>query len=64
MHEAAPLRYGIDARRRLDRDSDLMLDQVRTIDNRRFNGDALAELDASELRTMTQYLQIVFGFQD
>ena len=64
LNDAAPLRFRIDARSKLDRDSDLMLDQVRTIDNRRFMGDTLAELRPGELSILREYLEIILGFED
>lgn len=64
LNEAAPLRFRIGARDNLDRDSDLMLDQLRTIDNRRFVGGSLAELTAGELAMLCAYLEIVLGFQE
>ncbi len=64
LNEAAPLRYRINARSKLKHNSDLMLDQSRTIDNQRFIGDAIAELTAGESVQLNEYLQIVLGFQD
>ena len=64
LNEAVPLRYRINARSKLQHNSDLMLDQSRTIDNQRFIGDAIAELTAGELAQLNEYLQIVLGFQD
>jgi mRNA-degrading endonuclease toxin of MazEF toxin-antitoxin module len=45
----------------LREDSDVMVDQVRTIDNRRFQGDRLAELSAAELAQLEVYWSIVLG---
>jgi mRNA-degrading endonuclease toxin of MazEF toxin-antitoxin module len=45
-------------------ESDIMLDQIRTIDNRRLMGNSLTELSSSELATVQEYLEIVLGFQD
>lgn len=56
---AAPLRLKIKSRGRLQEDSDLMIDQIRTIDNRRLTGDALATLNSREMLRVSEYLKIV-----
>jgi len=58
---AAPLRLRIERRDRLETDSDAMLDQVRTIDNRRLVGEALTRLTARELAEAEEYLKIALG---
>jgi mRNA interferase MazF len=57
--EAAPLRLRIIARKQLRQDSDLTIDQVRAIDNRRFTGDVLATLTNEELLKASAYLKIL-----
>jgi mRNA-degrading endonuclease toxin of MazEF toxin-antitoxin module len=47
---AEPLRYNISARDNLRQDSQILVDQVRTIDNRRFASEVLTELDARKRR--------------
>ncbi len=59
---AEPLRFRIHARDDLRRDSDVMLDQARTIDNRRFQGAVLTHLTATELIDIELRLRIVLGF--
>jgi mRNA interferase MazF len=59
---AAPLRFRLAARDRLRLDSD-MLDQVRTIDNRRIQGEQLTRVTAAELAEIETWLQIVLGLQ-
>jgi len=44
IEDAAPLRYRLTSREGLEYDSDVMLDQTRTIDNRRISGDMLTIL--------------------
>lgn len=61
IDDAAPLRLRVTCRDRLREDSDVMVDQVRTIDNRRFQGDRLAELSAAELAQLEVYWSIVLG---
>jgi len=57
--DAVPLRFRINARDELRSDSDVMLDQARTIDNRRFCGDCLTTLTEQELKTIESYWRIV-----
>ena len=58
---AAPLRYRITARDRLKTESDIMLDQTRTIDNRRMTSDLLTALTKTEISEVEAYWQIVLG---
>ena len=58
---AAPLRFRVVQRAALQTDSDAMIDQVRTIDNRRLTGELLATLSAREMAEIEEYLKIVFG---
>lgn len=58
---AAPLRFRIARRGNLKADSDAMIDQVRTIDNRRFTGEPLAALSVGEMAEIEEYLKIVMG---
>ncbi len=60
---AAPLRLRIAARDRLAREFDLMLDQIRTIDNRRFNGEMLTRLEGEEMMLVEEYLRILLGLE-
>jgi len=59
---AAPLRFRLLARDSLKQDSDVMLDQTRTLDNRRLESTRLACLTPPELLTIEQYWRIVLGF--
>jgi mRNA-degrading endonuclease toxin of MazEF toxin-antitoxin module len=43
--------------------SDVMLDQARTIDNRRMNGDMLTNLSEQELGKIELYWRIVLDLQ-
>jgi len=60
IDEAAPLRYRINARDQLKENSDLMLDQTRTIDNRRISKQ-LTLLTQSEMLEIDNMWQIVLG---
>lgn len=58
---AAPLRFRVAQRDNLKADSDAMIDQIRTIDNRRFTGEALTRLTSAEIAEIEEYLKIVLG---
>ena len=62
VDNAAPLRYRLSARDQLQSDSEVMLDQVRTIDNRRVSGKVLTVLTIAQLVEIEEYLKIVLGF--
>lgn len=59
IDDAAPLRFRILARDRLQQDSDIMLDQARSIDNRRFHGDELTRLYPDELADIDNSLRVL-----
>lgn len=63
LDEAAPLRVRIPARENLKFDSDVMIDQVRTIDNQRFCSDLLTMLTQHEMLQVETSLQIVLDFE-
>jgi len=60
---AEPLRLRITSRDRLEHDSEVMLDQARTIDNRRINGDMLTVLNEQEMGKIELFLRIVLGLE-
>lgn len=62
VENAAPLRFRITARDELRSDSEVMLDQARTIDNRRISNEVLTVLTRRELVEIEEYLRIVLGF--
>jgi mRNA interferase MazF len=61
LDDAAPLRYRINAREQLRTDSDIMVDQVRTIDNRRITDELLAVLTDQELAEVENYWRIIMA---
>lgn len=61
INGSAPLRCRIVRRDDLETDSDAMIDQVRTIDNRRLTSETLARLTPRELAEIEEYLKIVLG---
>ncbi len=64
IEDAAPLRYYVTARDGLESDSDIMLDQTRTIDNRRIASDSLAFLTEQEIDEVEVYWRIVLGLAE
>jgi mRNA interferase MazF len=63
IEDAAPLRLRLCSRDRLEYDSDVMLDQTRTIDNRRISGDMLTILSEEEMRKIELYWRIVLDLE-
>lgn len=61
IEDAVPLRYRITAREGLESDSDIMLDQTRTIDNRRIASGLLTILTEQEITEVETYWRIVLG---
>ena len=61
IDEAEPLRYRVTARAALESDSDIMLDQTRTIDNRRIISELLTILTKQEINEVEIYWRIVLG---
>jgi len=61
IEDAVPLRYRIAAREGLESDSDIMLDQTRTIDNRRVASGLLTMLTEHEITEVETYWRIVLG---
>jgi len=61
IEDAAPLRFRINSRDKLKANSDIMLDQVRTIDNQRITGSVLTQLNTHELLEVDMLWQIVLG---
>ena len=50
VNDAYPLRIRIKAKDKLKKDSDLIIDQLRAIDNKRLTEGPLASLDKNELK--------------
>jgi mRNA interferase MazF len=61
LEDTAPLRYRVAARDGLESDSDIMLDQTRTIDNRRMISELLTILTEHEISEVEAYWRIVLG---
>jgi mRNA interferase MazF len=61
VDDAEPLRLRVRAAGDLDRDSDLMIDQLRTIDNRRLIKGPLLRVDKEFLEQVYDAVQEVLG---
>ena len=61
IDDAEPLRFRLSSRDRLEYDSDAMLDQTRTIDNWRINGEMLTTLSTVEMTKIELFWRIVLG---
>jgi mRNA interferase MazF len=64
VDDAEPLRIRVTAAGRLPRDSDLLMDQVRAIDNRRLVRGPLLRLPASEMKRVGLALMELIGMGD
>ena len=63
IDDAEPLRYRLTSREGLKYDSDVMLDQTRTIDNRRISGNMLTILTHEEMGKIELYWRIVLDLE-
>ncbi len=63
IDDAEPLRYRIKSRDKLKSDSDIMLDQTRTIDNRRMTAAVLTTLSSAEIIEVDILWQTVLGLE-
>ncbi len=61
IDDAWPLRLRITRRERLETDSDLLIDQLRTVDNRRLIADRVAILGAEEMARALSQMCLVLG---
>ena len=63
IENAAPLRYRLTSRDGLEFDTDVMLDQTRTIDNRRINNEQLTTLTRQEVSEIELFWRIVLDLE-
>jgi len=61
IDEAYPLRYRVSSRDKLERDSDILCDQIRAIDNQRLFSEKLGELSWQEVFEVDEQVKIVLG---
>lgn len=64
VDDALPLRLRVTARDRLEKDSDLLIDQLRAIDNARLTAGPLTTLDAVTLGQVREAVSEVLGLDD
>lgn len=60
VDDAEPMRYRVSKREKLEQDSDVLIAQIRAIDNTRM-GEYLGGLDSAELRSVEGLLVKVLG---
>jgi mRNA interferase MazF len=63
IEDAYPLRYRVEKRDNLEKDSDVLCDQIRTIDNQRFKSQMIAELSLKEILEIDELVKIVLGIE-
>ena len=63
IEDAEPLRFRLTSRDELEYDSDVMLDQTRTIDNQRISGNMLTILTEQEMGKIELYWRIVLDLE-
>jgi len=63
IENAVPLRLRLSAQDHLDRDSDLLIDQIRAIDNQRLVTGPLALLGAEEMSRIYPAILEVMGIE-
>lgn len=64
VDDAYPLRIRVHAQDRLEKDSDLLIDQLQAIDIARLTFGPLANLDANTLREVGEAVGEVLGLED
>ena len=61
IDDAEPLRVRVKAREHLARDSDLLIDQIRAIDNRRITSGPITTLDPEQMKSVCNAVLEVLG---
>jgi mRNA interferase MazF len=61
IDDAEPLRIRVKAREKLGRDSDLLIDQIRAIDNRRITSGPIAHLESDLINRVHRAVLEVIG---
>ena len=64
IEDAAPLRLRVRANQRLRRDSDLLVDQLRAIDNRRLTTGPLTRLSRDQMERVNDAVREVLDLVD
>ena len=60
---AYPLRYRVTSRDKLEKDSDVLCDQIRAIDNQRIISESLTQLSYQEIFEIDEQVKIVLGIE-
>ena len=60
---AYPLRYRVTSRDKLEKDSDILCDQIRAIDNQRIISESLTQLSWQEIFKIDEQVKIVLGIE-
>ena len=61
IDDAQPLRVRFKAQEQLERNSDLLIDQIRAIDNRRLTSGPIATLDPEQMKSVCNAVLEVLG---
>ncbi len=63
IDDTYPLRYKIAKRDKLEKDSDVLCDQIRALDNNRIIPDLLTKLSFKEILEIDKQVKIVLGIE-
>ena len=63
IDDAAPLRFRLTKRQKLKQDSDVLCDQIRSIDIQRIKSDGIANVAEDELKQIEEQVRIILGFE-
>lgn len=58
-----PMRFQVNARDKLSHDSQIMMDQIRSIDQARFSSAELTKLSDEEIIQVEDCLRVILGFE-
>ena len=64
VNDAFPLRFRIGKREKLEKDSDILCDQIRAIDRGRIVGEGLTRLSEEELLKVETMLRLILDFEN
>ena len=62
LEDSIPMRIDVNARDKLNRNSQIMIDQIKAIDIKRFTSGVLTELQDAEMAMVEDSLKIVLGY--
>ncbi len=64
VNDAFPLRFRIGKREKLEKDSDILCDQIRAIDRGRIVGEGLTRLSEEELLKVETMVRLILDFEN